>query len=133
MQKLQTFSDINPQFMQQLGGWSKNEARLDLRELLNQNFLCYDGKGTVPQQIHTDLSSNWKNLRNLPKDDTAQIAKAKDRWYVPNPNKEADLEKLREKTLLKEFEDYKISYSATNYYRGRNLLDAQRHHESPCR
>jgi DNA modification methylase len=42
-EKPQTFSDINPQFMQQLGGWSKNEEQLDLRELLNQNFLCYDG------------------------------------------------------------------------------------------
>jgi 16S rRNA G966 N2-methylase RsmD/predicted RNA-binding Zn-ribbon protein involved in translation (DUF1610 family) len=41
-EKPQTFSDINPQFMRQLGGWSKNEAQLDLRELLNQNFLCYD-------------------------------------------------------------------------------------------
>ena len=32
-EKPQTFSDINPQFMQQLGGWSKNESQLDLREL----------------------------------------------------------------------------------------------------
>ncbi|WP_215861199.1 DNA methyltransferase [Acidithiobacillus ferriphilus] len=51
-EKPQTFSDINPKFMQQLGGWSKNEAQLDLRELLNQNFLCYDSKGPVPEQIH---------------------------------------------------------------------------------
>ena len=106
-EKPQTFSDINPQFMQQLGGWSKNEAQLDLRELLNQNFLCYDGKGPVPEQIHAYLSTNWKELRNLPKDDPALIAKAKDRWYVPDPRKAADLEKLREKALLREFEEYK--------------------------
>ena len=106
-EKPQTFSDINPQFMQQLGGWSKNEAQLDLRELLNQNFLCYDGKGPVPEQIHAYLSSNWKELRNLPKDDPALVAKARDRWYVPDPNKAGDLEKLREKALLKEFEEYK--------------------------
>lgn len=105
--KPQTFSDINPQFMQQLGGWSKNEAQLDLRELLNQNFLTYEGKGPVPEQIHSYLSSNWKELRNLPKDDPALIAKARDRWYVPDPNKAGDLEKLREKALLREFEDYK--------------------------
>jgi DNA modification methylase len=105
--KPQTFSDINPQFMQQLGGWSKNEAQLDLRELLNQNFLCYDGKGPVPEQIHGYLSSNWKELRNLPKDDPTLVAKARDRWYVPDPNKAGDLEKLREKALLKEFEEYK--------------------------
>jgi DNA modification methylase len=106
-EKPQTFSDINPQFMQQLGGWSKNEAQLDLRELLNQNFLCYDGKGPVPEQIHAYLSTNWKELRNLPKDDPALVAKARDRWYVPDPNKAGDLEKLREKALLKEFEEYK--------------------------
>ena len=106
-EKPQTFSDINPQFMQQLGGWSKNEAQLDLRELLNQNFLCYDGKGPVPEQIHAYLSTNWKELRNLPKDDPALVSKARDRWYVPDPNKAGDLEKLREKALLKEFEEYK--------------------------
>ena len=105
--KPQTFSDINPQFMQQLGGWSKNEAQLDLRELLNQNFLSYDGKGPVPEQIHAYLSTNWKDLRNLPKDAPTLVAKARDRWYVPDPNKAGDLEKLREKALLKEFEEYK--------------------------
>ena len=106
-EKPQTFSDINPQFMQQLGGWSKNEAQLDLRELLNQNFLSYDGRGPVPEQIHAYLSTNWKELRNLPKDDPTLVAKARDRWYVPDPNKTGDLEKLREKALLKEFEEYK--------------------------
>lgn len=105
--KPQTFSDINPQFMQQLGGWSKNKAKLDLCELLNQNFLCYDGKGSVPEQIHAYLSTNWKELRNLPKDDPALVAKARDCWYVPDPNKAGDLEKLCEKALLKEFEEYK--------------------------
>ncbi len=29
------------------------------------------------------------------------------RWYVPDPNKQSDLEKVREKALLKEFEEYK--------------------------
>jgi len=107
--KPQTSADINPQFMQQLGGWRKNEAQLDLRELLQQNFLSYDGKGPVPEQIHAYLSSNWKDMRNLPKDDPALVAKAKDRWYVPDPNKQADLDKLRERSLLREFETYKES------------------------
>ena len=106
-EKPQTFQDINPQFMQQLGGWSKNEAQLDLRELLNQNFLSYDGKEPVPEQIHAYLSSNWKELRNLPKNDPSLRAKAQDRWYVPDPNKAGDLEKLREKALLKEFSEYR--------------------------
>lgn len=115
--KPQTFSDINPQFMQQLGGWSKNEAQLDLRELLNQNFLCYDGKGPVPEQIHAYLSTNWKELRNLPKDDPILVAKARDRWYVPDPRKAGDLEKLREKALLKEFEEYKAAKKKLKVFR----------------
>lgn len=116
-EKPQTFADINPQFMQQLGGWSKNEAELDLRELLNQNFLCYDGKEKVPEQIHTYLSSNWKELRNLTKDDPKLVAKARDRWYVPDPRKAGDLEKLREKALLKEFEEYKEAKKKLKVFR----------------
>ena len=120
--KPQTFADINPQFMQQLGGWNKNEAQLDLRELLNQNFLCYDGKDSVPEQIHAYLSTNWKELRNLPKDDLALVDKAKDRWYVPDPRKAGDLEKLREKALLREFQEYKESKKKLKVFR----LDAVR-------
>lgn len=106
-EKPQTFQDINPLFMKELGGWSKNEQQLDLRELLNQNFLCYDDKGEVPSQIHSYLSTNWPEMRNRSKDDPALVAKAKERWYVPDPNKAGDLEKLRERSLLKEFEEYK--------------------------
>ncbi|MGI2259414.1 DNA methyltransferase [Shewanella sp. GXUN23E] len=108
-QKPQVFSDINPLFMQQLSGWSKKEVQLDLRELLNQNFLCFDGLDDVPVQIHSYLSTNWKELRNLPKTAPELKAKAKDRWYVPDPNSAGDLEKLRERSLLKEFEEYKTA------------------------
>jgi hypothetical protein len=37
------------------------------------------------------------------------IKRAKDRWYVPDPNRASDLEKLRERALLREFEEYKNS------------------------
>jgi hypothetical protein len=116
-EKPQTSSDINPQFMQQLGGWSKNEAQLDLRELLIQNFLCYDGKEPVPEQIHAYLSTNWKDMRNLAKDDPELVAKARDRWYVPDPNKAGDLEKLRERALLREFEEYKQAKKKLKVFR----------------
>ena len=92
--------------MKKLGGWNKNEAQLDLRELLAQNFLCYEGRGPVPEQIHAYLSTNWKEFRNLPKDDQRLIEKASDRWYIPDPNKISDLERLREKALFKEFDEY---------------------------
>jgi DNA modification methylase/DNA-directed RNA polymerase subunit RPC12/RpoP len=116
-EKPQTFQDINPQFMQELGGWSKNEQQLDLRELLNQNFLKYDGDGDVPSQIHGYLSTNWPEMRNRQKDNQELMAKAKDRWYVPDPNKAGDLEKLREKSLLKEFEEYKQSKKKLKVFR----------------
>lgn len=61
-EKPQTFTDINPQFMQQLGCWSKNEALLGLRELLNQNFLCCDGKGSVPEQFHAYLHQKLERV-----------------------------------------------------------------------
>jgi hypothetical protein len=105
--KPQTFQELHPLFMKEIGGWSKAETPLELLTILEQNFLRYDGKGPVPEQIHAYLSTNWKELRNLPKDDPTLVAKARDRWYVPDPNKAGDLEKLREKALLKEFEEYK--------------------------
>jgi hypothetical protein len=107
--KPQTFQDIHPQFLKEIGGWQKHEKALELSELLGQNFLRCDGKGDVPSQIHSYLSSNFKELRNLEKDDPALKAKAKDRWYVPDPNKAGDLEKLRERALMREFEEYRES------------------------
>ena len=102
------FQDLQPLFMRETqGGWEKHERPLELMVILEQNFLRFDGKGPVPEQIHAYLSTNWKELRNLPKDDPTLVAKARDRWYVPDPNKAGDLEKLREKALLKEFEEYK--------------------------
>ncbi len=102
-----TFQEINPLFMQELTGWNKHELQLELSQLLEENFLMYDGKGEVPSQIHTYLSSNWHDLRELAKDDPKLVAKAENRWYVPDPNKAGDLEKVREKSLLREFEEYR--------------------------
>ena len=73
---------------------------------MENNFLKYDGTGDVPSQIHAHLSNGWRELRNLDKSDPRLKAKAQDRWYVPDPNKALDLEKKREKALLKEFDLY---------------------------
>lgn len=103
-----TYQEVSPEFMGQLGaGWKKHEAKPELSALLEDNFLKYDGTGEVPSQIHSYLSTNHKDLRGLDKNSPALVAKAKDRWYVPDPNKAQDLEKKREKALLKEFETYK--------------------------
>lgn len=109
--KPQSFQELQPTFMQQLQAWAKHEKMVELKEILELNFFCYDGSGPVPSQIHSYLSTNYKSLRNLDKDDPELKAKAIERWYVPDPKKEGDLEKLRMRSLLKEFETYRDSKS----------------------
>jgi hypothetical protein len=63
----------------------------------------------VPSQIHRYLSTNYHDLRNLPKDAPALRGKAKGRYYVLDPTKEADVQKSREKAMLREFLEYRDS------------------------
>jgi len=123
--KPQTFQEIHPQFIRDLAGWQKHEKPLELSELLEQNFLRYDGKGPIPAQIvswmkqsadlrkmiQEELSAGRANEENgqLITHNSSLITRSKDRWYVPDPNKAGDLEKLRERSLLKEFEEYRES------------------------
>lgn len=103
-----TYQELHSDFMSQLGAsWKKHESRPELSALLEDNFLRYDGSADVPSQIHNYLSTNFHDMRNLEKSDPRLKAKAKDRWFVPDPNKAQDLEKKREKALLKEFEEYR--------------------------
>lgn len=68
----QTYSEIQPRFMQEIKTVDKYEAIPELAVLLEDSFL-QDDKG---------------------------------KWYIPDRTKEADIAKLREKKLLKEFEGY---------------------------
>lgn len=103
-----TRSEIHPEYIPQIGSAKrKGEIIPELDQLLEDNFLRYDATGEVPSQIHSYLSTNHKDLRGLEKKSPALASKAKDRWYVPDPNKAQDLEKKREKALLKEFDAYR--------------------------
>ena len=105
-----TYQDIHPEFIVQMGaGWRKHEEKPELSSLLEDNFLRFDGDADVPSQIHYYLSTNFKDLRGLKKEDPRLKVKAKARWYVPDPNKAKDLEQKRERALLKEFEGYKTA------------------------
>ncbi len=102
-----TRSEIHPEYIPQIGAAKKKgEIIPELDQLLIDNFLLFDGKGDVPSQISSWLSKNFHEFRGLTKDDPRLVAKAKDRWYVPDPSKAQDLEKKRDKALLKEFERY---------------------------
>jgi len=105
-EKPQTRQELHPEFTKEIAGWQKHERTLELDELLEQNFLCFTGDGEVPSQIHGYLSSNYKELRGLIKTDKSLVSKAMNKWYVPDPRKEADLEKLRHKALMREFRQY---------------------------
>jgi hypothetical protein len=105
-----TYQDIQPEYLKQVSAsWRKHESRSELLDLLRSNFLRYEGDEEVPNQIHSYLSTNYKDLRNLAKEDPRLISKAKERWYVPNPEKASEREKIRASELLREFEIYRQS------------------------
>ena len=106
LKKPQSRQDLHPQFMKEIQHIAKHEELPELDNLLAENFLNYTDDGTVPDQIANYLRKNYHDMRGLDNDDEKLKAKAKNRWYVPDPSKQADLEKLREKSLLREFNHY---------------------------
>ncbi|HDN26146.1 MAG TPA: DNA methylase [Thioploca sp.] len=105
-----TYQEIHPEFIRRLGaGWKKHERLLELDTLLEFNFLKYNGTGAVPRQIHNYLYDHFKELQKHAPYDMALQKRAAGRWYVPDPYQASDLEQLREKHLLREFEVYRQS------------------------
>ncbi len=76
-----------------------------LRQLLENHPLTYQEihprfQPQLHQAAHEQVPELMDMLsQNFLKDE-------QDRWYVPDPNKQSDLEKLRERGLLREFEVY---------------------------
>ena len=79
----QSYSALQPKFMQEIKAWDKFEERPELSTLLEENFLQND----------------------------------EGKWYVPDVTKAADVIKLREKKLLKEFEGYLSSKGKLKLFR----------------
>jgi hypothetical protein len=100
--------------MRELAAWDKHEKRLELADLLRENFLVYEGAGPVPPQVYGPVTRGEPGLRDASPTSPEVVARARGRWYLPDPNRAQDLEKLRERELLKEFEQYKA-------HRGRSL------------
>lgn len=106
MKKPQTRQDLQPEFMKEIQHIAKYEALPELDELLSENFLQYKGENKVPDQIVSYFHKNYHDLRGLDNTNEAIKEKAMNRWYVPDPNKQVDLDKLRERGLLREFNKY---------------------------
>jgi hypothetical protein len=119
-----TFQELTPKFMQEAQrAWAKHEQPLELRALLEQNFLVYSGTGPIPEPLWTWMQKS-SALRPTMKDQTPEAAdprlrdEVKDRWYVPDPNRATDLEKIRERALLKDFDTYRqVSQRALRSFR----------------
>jgi DNA modification methylase len=127
--KPQTRAELTPNFMQELSGWHRHEVQPELIDLLRQNFLDYDGHGPIPAQIVAWLKKS-ADMRDLLATDAVEqaqgdmqttnrelIERAKDRWYVPDPNRAQDLEKVRSRALLKEFESYRAGKGKLRNFR----------------
>lgn len=127
--KPQTTGELTPQFLQELSGWQKHEIQLELIELLQENFLRYEATGPIPSQIVSWLkkSSDLRDLiareghelenGDLETDNLQLHGRARDRWYIPDPNRAIDLEKLRLKGLLKEFAAYQSGRGKLKQFR----------------
>ncbi len=109
IKKPQTFQEIHPQFLKEIGGWQKHEKPLGALRAAGAELppLRRQGRGAEPD---TQLPLHQLQGAAQPAQRRRSLrAKGKDRWYVPDPNKAGDLEKLRERSLLKEFEEYRTS------------------------
>jgi len=77
-----------------------------LRQELSANPQTYqDIQPKFLQQLHQDRHEKLPELQKVLEENFLKDEEG--RWYIPDPNKQSDLEKLREKSLLKEFETYR--------------------------
>ena len=67
------------------------------------------------QELHQFKHEQLPELRNILEENFLQDDQG--RWYVPDPNKQSDLEKLRDRALLREFEEYKIGKGMLKVFR----------------
>lgn len=110
--KPQTLSEIHPEYTKSTAGWERHEQPVELREVLAHNFLRYEEEGPIPEPIWAWMQKSAISRELMKGQDRESPSatlreEAKDRWYMPDPSRAQDLERLRERALLKEFEEYK--------------------------
>jgi len=85
------------------------------RELSRESQTYQDIQPKFLQELYKEKHENLPELseilsENFLRDDDS-------RWYIPDSQSEADLERLREKTLLREFQEYKDAKGRLRLFR----------------
>jgi len=103
-----------------------DKKRLTVQEIEQLSLFVTDEKSSI-QWLRSELSKKpqtyqeihpkfLRELHKAPHEKLPELSELLEqnflqddqgRWYVPDPGRQSDLEKMREKALLKEFEEYK--------------------------
>jgi hypothetical protein len=54
--KPRSFQDLRPAFMREVQNWAKHEQTVELKEILRQNCIRYDGKPTISSTRSISIS-----------------------------------------------------------------------------
>ncbi len=114
--------------------WDRTEKGVELRDVLDQTFLQYDGNGPVPAQVQQALARQEPDLRNLDRENPRLKERARELWYVPDPTRAEQMEQRRRKMLVAEFQSYRQQKGRRlKEYRGEAIragfLDAYERHD----
>jgi DNA modification methylase len=94
----------------------ENSARRWLRQELEHEPKTYgDLQPKFVQQLHQSKYEDLPELKVILEQSFLQDEK--ERWYVPDPERAADLEKLRQNALLREFNEYRRSKGRLKVFR----------------
>ena len=91
----QTTEELAPKFARELGDWDRHEKPITLNQLLQENFICYEDQDQFPAEPEL-----------LAPDASEPSGAPPRKWHVPDSLRAAELQRLREESLLREFSTY---------------------------
>lgn len=84
-------------------------------ELSEQPQTSQDIQPKFLRELHKDKFEKLPELTQILEQNFLQDPAGK--WYIPDPNKQADLEKVRDKALIREFEEYRTTKGKLKIFR----------------
>ena len=109
--KPQTFQEIHPHFIRELGGWQKHERMIELSEFLKQKLpLLRRQRARFRARFHR---LPVRQLQRAAQTCRRTISRSAPRPGIagtsPDARKAGDLDELRTRGLLREFDEYRYS------------------------